>query len=573
MTGNLRLRFYRILKLHRGEERKTFVFLGLQVALSVSIGLLSSGIDPLYLKHETGAFELLLLDVFSPAGGWIGASEPNVQLIPFLLLLGAVLLICAGVVYAGFTDRSNKIVLFSWVVFIAILVCLASFVVWIMDYYGSQVPAIFSLLYTWRFVAGVLLLMIFWDLAQVYFDARQAKRLFPIIFGAGALGYAGGSLLVSPFAVAGALGAVFFLAAGCCLVSLFLCRKIRTGFRVVSPPRYREKTVKEEIVEGFDVLQKNVFLKNLLLSTVIFGIAAGLVMVGYHAFIDTSIQTLSGAAGIMAFQRALATILEAVIVTQVLSQTRLGGASRKGIIVKAVFLGFGLIAYLVSMVGVADFTRQIAMALLSPAVIASYAVLPSRFRGRVMALNTMVIAPAGMGAAALAVLVFSGSLNVRIFLSLIVVALGARLLSNQFVSRSYLRNLRNEYSRGQGFSAVLADEFGNVFSDETMLESMTKDLSSAEPSICRYAWHRLTARVSSKADYEVLVKYRPETGSPAWPLWLTLAGKYDYDSVAEEVEQALTSDDRLVRLNALAAMIAGGGIRVSLPALYRPAGY
>jgi len=565
MKGSFRLRLYRILKLHRGEERKTFIFLWLQVFLSASLGLLSSGIDPLYLKHDTGTIELFLLELFAPAGGWIGSSEPNVQLIPFLLLLGAVLLVCAGFVYSGFTDRSNKVVVFSWTVLSVILVCLASFIFWVVDYYGKPIPPIFSLLYTWRFVAGVFLLLIFWDLAQVYFDARQAKRLFPLMFGAGALGYAGGSLLVSPFAIMNALGAVFFFSAGFCIVSLYLCWKIRAGFQVVSPPRYREKTLKEEISEGLTILRENVFLRNLLFSTAVFGIAAGMIMVGYHAIIDTSIKTLSGAAGLMAFQRALATILEAVIVTQVLSQTRLGGALRIGIIIRIALLGIGLLAYLVSMIGVADFTRQIAMALLSPAVIASYAVLPSRFRGRVMALNTMVVAPAGMGIAALGILVFSGSMNLRVFLAFVAVALGIRLMSNQLVSRSYLHHLRNGFDRGQGFSASLVNSLGYVFIDETIIEQIVKDLSASDPSIQRYVWKILASGVKGKAEYEILKKYRPQPGSPPWSIWLVLAGRYDYRSISDEAEQAFTSNDQWVRLNARAAMMEGKADQVMAP--------
>lgn len=558
MTGGFRLRLYRLLNLHRGEERKTLVFLELHLCLSASLGLLSSAIDPLYLKHATDRVEAFLLRHVSPSGGWAAAFDPNVRLIPFLLLFGAVLLMAAGLVYAGFTDRSDKARLFFRTVIVVILVCIASFVLWLLDRFDRPVPLMFSLLYTWRFVAGVFLLMIFWDLAGVYFDARQVKRLFPLLFGAGALGYAAGSLLVSPFAAAGALGAVFFLAAGLCVLSLYLLTRVRRGFSVVSAPRYRKKSVGAELREGFTVLRRNVFLKSLLFSTLMFGIAAGFIMVTYHALIDTRIDTASRAAGFMALQRAAATILEAVIVTQVLSQTRLGGASRKGILIKAALLAFGLVAYLVSMVGVADFTRQIAMALLSPAVIASYAVLPARFRGRAMALNTLVAAPAGMGAAAVVVLAFSHRLDLRVFLGLVVAALVIRLLSNLSVSRSYLRHLRRGFEGGQALPAALGVEIGDVFRDETLLRQFTERLLAADPPTCAYAWKQLAGRVRTREDYEMLAKYRPAQDSPALPEWLVLAGRYDYPSVKDEVDRALQSEDRGIRVAALAARMAAG---------------
>jgi len=567
MIGGIRLRLYKVLKLHRGEERKTLLFLLIHLCLSASLGLLSSAIDPLYLKHRTGNIEFFLLRYFEPSGSWIEAADPNVRLIPFLLLFGAVLLVCIGIVYSGFTDRSDKALLFSRTMVSVVTVCLVSFVLWLLDRFDKPVPLMFSLLYTWRFVAGVFLLMIFWDLAQVYFDARQAKRLFPLMFASGAVGYAGGSILVSPFAAVEALGVVFFLAMGFCVASDYLLRKVRQGFCVVSPPRYREKTLKAEISQGFDILRENEFLRNLLLSTALFGIAAGFIMMTYHAVIDRAIRSLSGAAGFMAFQRAVATILEAVIVTQVLSQTRPGGASGKGILIKAVLLSFGLVAYVASMIGVADFTRQIAMALLSPAVLTSYAVLSSWFRGRATAINTLVVAPAGMGAAALFVLVLSGRLNLHIFIGIVILALILRLLSNNLVSRSYLRHLRRGFEAEHDPAASLTGVMEEVLGDEVTLKKLLEALSSSEPPVCRYVWKTLASRVRGQADFSVLARYRPDEDSPAWPDWLVLAGRYDYPSIREETRRALESHNRSVRISARAAAFAGGA---SFPALDPP---
>jgi MFS family permease len=337
----LRLTVTRALKIYRGEEGRIGAFSLLHVLLSMVIGLVGTFVDALTVS---------------------GTDRGS----PYLLYgISAVLLALFGLAYAGVTDRTDKRKVLSRAIVLAAIIPLGGSV---LLFFSGEAPStlLLSSLFIWRFLLGIILLMVFWDLTPFFFNARQGKRLFPLLALGGAVGYSIGSLVGAWLAAVIPAGMTLLVIGGVTLFSALWFQVIRRNYSILDSPRYRMRTIPEEVRDGFRAFRGNPFVRTVGWNTVLFGALSGLIVFTYNAVVTARTTGATEAAGLIGLQRAAVTILQATVLTKVLSQSAVGGRSRSSIFQQAAFLVLGTVAFAVSMVGVADFTRQIEVALMSP---------------------------------------------------------------------------------------------------------------------------------------------------------------------------------------------------------------
>ena len=531
-----RFSLFRALKINRGEESRVLSFFLLHVVLSVVIGMISTVVDPLIITRRTTGDAVTMYAV------------------------SAIVLGCIGLFYAGITDRVDKRRLFALALVVSILICVAAgMLLFLRDLHG-EVPFLVSGLFIWRFVVGILLLLIFWDLAPFYFDARQGKRLFPLLAMGGALGYSGGSLAVVPLARALPLGLQLFTIALVTLVCLGGFQVTRKRFRILDAPRYRDKTIQEELQEGLAAFRGNYFLRAVGWNTVIFGVLAGLIILTYNAVIDARTTTGTEAASLMGYQRAVATLLQAVVLTKVMSQSQLGGRHKNAVVLQLVFFTVGIVAFAISMVGVADFTRQIEVALMSPAAMAAFAFLPSRYRGRVMVLNNIVAASLGILGATLLVLTVGRFVDPLWFIYPIAALMVLRLAFNFVLNRRYVALLSESILADNRLNlARIEENTGSILQDDTLLQRLFRETREQTRSIRVFVTGRLARSATTPEDVE---KIRPffewdhsEDDESLQALWIQTLARIDYDRFRESILQAKSSPYGSVRLVARLASL------------------
>ncbi len=549
----LSLKIIKLLKMHRGEEKKTITFFTLQIVLSSVIGILSSGIDPLFLKHSPDFLEfklIFLLNINFPA-----EMSINNQLIPILLGAGAIILIILGYIYTGITDRINKLRFFKISMLIIPAINIGALILIIMDQKLSSIPFLYSALYIWRFIAGMMLLLLFWEVSSLYFNIRQAKRLFPHLAAGGAIGYAMGSLIVPLFSLYFDLKYVLIPASLFCLFCYSLSVKIGNSFLVQFPPRYRDKTIFQEFIEIWKILRKNSFLRILAISTVIFGMLSGIIMFSYNNIVNARIITQGSTVKLMAFQRALATIIQAILITKLLSLSKLGSKRRSGLIIQVIVLIIGFIGFFISMVGVADFTRQVAIALMSPAAMASFAILPSRYRGRAISLNNLFLAPVGMALASVLVFILAGVLPFRFFIYPLAVLLAARLLTSFFVNKSYMKLISKNIRGQKNFNTGMIND-ADLIANPGFLREVMESLENGENSPKAYLWRLLEENPLPKESYKIVKKFKPQLKGLTGASWVTIALGHEYQLNKQLLRASLDSPEKEIRIAGYNAMFS-----------------
>jgi len=551
MKPAARLKLYTILKLYKGEEKKTAAFLILQGLISVTIGIFSSGIDSLFLIHPLDKGENALIRFFSLAPGILPQNYTPSHLAPFLIGSGAFLLLLIGLSYAGLTDKIDKKTLFKSGTGLIGIICILSSFMLFYDRYIGQISYLYSGLYIGRFVIGVLLLILFWDFSNMYFDIRQGKRLFPYLAIGGAVGYAFGSIIVAPISAFLNFAFLLLITAILLFISLYVLIWIDNNFSPIYERNYKTTGFVQEIKDGIHCIVSNPFLRVLGFSTLIFGILSGLIMFAYNDILNSNITSNTTTTRIIAFQRAIATIIEAFVITKLLSISGYGNKMKSGIFIQAAALIIGILSLFIVMVGVADFTRQIAAALMAPGAMASFTIIPSRFRGRALVLNNMVIASAGMVTAGILLVAFESFLNIRNLLIAIAVLILFRFLLNWRSNQKFLSLLSNSLDKQNRLDAAsFENNIDRLFSNKNLLTRFLKASESEDSSTRFFLWKTLAEKVSSSEEIRFLEPYRPDKNDPAYTKWLEMIGEHAFVTFENEIRQAGVAPQRRLRITA-----------------------
>lgn len=524
------------MKVHRGEESRAVAFFLLHFVLSVVIGMTSTVVDPLIISGGTSFGSIILYVVAA------------------LVLLGV------GLLYAGITDRIDKRRLFGFSLMASSGFCFLVGVLLLFHDYVLNLPSfvytlfvwLFVALFVWRFVMGIVLLLIFWDLAPFYFNGRQGKRIFPLLTTGGAVGYSTGALLVLPLSHFLPLSFRFLVIALVTLLGFLLLQFIRNHYSLLDSPRYRRNSVRAEIQEGVESLLANSFLRAVAWNTFVFGMIAGLVILSYNSIVGERIQGRGATADIMGFQRAGASLLQAVLLTKIMSQSALGSSHTKELAKQLFFFTLGLLAFAVSMVGVADFTRQIEIALMSPAAMAAFAFMPTQYRGRVMVLNNIVVASLGILVGSILVLALSRFVNALWFIYPIAVLMLLRLGLSFVLNRRYVALLAESLVSNNRLNLKrLEENTGSILSDSILCERLLRATKSQNPSTQVYVIGRLAESAQTAEDIERIEPFfhiagaeRPELAA----LRIECLARIGVEHYASEISQATSSEHGDVRI-------------------------
>src|SRR3989304_2429431 len=110
---------------------------------------------------------------------------------PELALMYVVLAVPAGLLSTLGTRLGRRVACHAWIVVTHAVVAASLLAAWLA--LRARLPGTAWILYVWSSFFGLFVIANFWLLANTMFDARAARRLFPLL-GAGAIagGAAGG---------------------------------------------------------------------------------------------------------------------------------------------------------------------------------------------------------------------------------------------------------------------------------------------------------------------------------------------------------------------------------------------
>jgi ATP/ADP translocase/HEAT repeat protein len=366
------LRLVRAAGVRAGEGRIVSLVALLFVALEAGRGFGEVGVDTLVVSRfgaETLPFLFIGLGVTSlVAALGYGAALGRVSRTPLLVgvLLGAAALLAAGrLIMAGGIDG---VIPFVWLV---------------------------------TYASGAIAATIAWTVAGSVFDARQAKRLFPLCTGAAIAGSFAGTLGSGPLArVAGTELLVLIEAILLVGVALVIVAIARTG-RVRVPARRRDRSVIADLRVGFDEvagspLFRLVAVAYVLFSVLYFSVTYPFFQAAAAAFpteadLATTIGLLSAAVTATSF------LVSLTIANRVYARFGVGGAALALPLVYLAGFGLWLVQFSFATAALVRFTQQVTQRGLSNAAwSAFYNVIPTERRAQVLAFVDGVPGQLGM---------------------------------------------------------------------------------------------------------------------------------------------------------------------------------
>ncbi len=474
---SIKLFFYRLLRIRQSEEKKLAEFSLAYFFISMATGFLANIVDSIFLG-DTASTNLLDFTYVQPS-----------ELVPLLLVINSIILIIVSLIYSYYTDRFDKRLSLMVVVMGSGLVTGGFWVLLVIFQYEGLF--ILSLLYLFRLMITIFLIIQFWEMANSYFDLREGKRLFPIILIVGTIGYSLASFVIAlTTRLIGAYNNLILIGI-CFVLGVFFLN--RADVFTPLTPRERKKGVLEEAKGILKILKQNTFVRIFTLSTLIFGIAAGLILYAYNDIInDLGIKrdTLAfyigvwrGSANlIISLTESFIRVLESAIIIQILSNASMGKNFFLTLIIKVFGFILLLLFFVFSMVATADLSRQLLQALVSPASVIAFSILPRQVKGKIMNINNGLISQLGILIAG-AVLQFLNYLRPMYILGVIMGLIAIRIILNFVINRAYLNMLSSNIK-----NVNLADISSNM-------ESIVKDKNLFDKLIVQYKKQEISVRI------------------------------------------------------------------------------
>lgn len=471
---SIKLFFYRLLKIRQSEEKKLVEFSLAYFFLSMATGFLANVVDSIFLGGAST--DLLNFSYFQPS-----------ELVPLLLVVNSILLIIVSLVYSYYTDRFDKRI--SLIVLVMISGAITGGF-WIFTViFRNDSLFILSLLYLFRLMFTILLVLQFWEMANSYFDLREGKRLFPIILIIGTIGYSTASFVIAlTTQLFGAYNNLLLIVI-CFVLAIFFLN--RADVFTPLTPRESKKDILTEAKNIFGILKQNTFVRVFTISTFIFGIAAGLILYAYNDIVndlgikrDTLVIYMGvwrGSANlIISLAESFIRVIEAAIIIQILSNASMGKNFFFTFIIKVFGFILLLLFFVFSMVATADLSRQLLQALVSPASVIAFSILPRQVKGKIMNINNGLISQLGILIAG-AVLQFLNYLRPVYILGVIMGLIAIRIILNFVINRAYLNTLSSNIQ-----SVNLADissNIGNIIKDKALFDNLLEQYEKQELSV------------------------------------------------------------------------------------------
>jgi HEAT repeat protein len=314
-------------------------------------------------------------------------SRFGAESLPYLfVVLGATSLVIS-LAYGAALGRIGRIRLLSGVVLGAALTLLVERVLMATGH-----PATVPLAWLTVYAIGAITVTIVWTMAGSVFDARQAKRLFPLCTGAAIAGSFFGTLLSGP--VARAIGTESLVAIEAVLLAVvgLLVVAIARTTTVRVPPRRRDRSVVDELRIGFDTvirspLMRLVAIAYVLLAILAFSVTYPFLLAASETF--TSEADLATALGLLsAAVTATSFVVSIALANRVYARF---GVATAALVLPLVYLGgfaLWLVVFSFATAAIFRFSQQITQRGISNAAwSAFYNVLPSERRAQVLAFN------------------------------------------------------------------------------------------------------------------------------------------------------------------------------------------
>jgi HEAT repeat protein len=369
-------------------------------------------------EHEAGGL-VLVAGVFAALEGGRAVGEVGVNTLvlsrlpgdalPYLYIgLGAISLVIA-LAYGAALGRVRRVRLFG-LVLIGIAALLGIERVVLATGSTAILPAVWLTVMAAGTVAGT----IGWTVAASSYDARQAKRLFPLCTAAAISGYFLGSLASGPLAAA--LGAESLIAAEAILFVVAVALIVRVARTSTgagwTPPRSLERSVMAELRAGFDYVRESPLMRLVAVAYVLFAVLAFSVtfpfLTAAHDTFPTEAELATALGALTAAVTAVSLAVSLVVANRFYA--RLGIAAAALVLPIVYLLGFGvwIVGFSFATAAAFVFVQQVTQRGLSNAAwSAFYNVVPAPRRAQVLAFQDGV--PGQVGTALSGVLLLTAA--------------------------------------------------------------------------------------------------------------------------------------------------------------------
>ncbi len=310
--------------------------------------------------------------------------------LPFLYMgLGAIGLVMA-LAYTAALGRVARGPLF-----VALLSIGAVLIVVLRIALGTGIDAVLLALWLTVYTVGALIVTMYWTVAGATFDARQAKRLFPVLTAAAIAGTFVGSLAAGPVAaLIGAENLVVIEAAALAIAVPLMARLVgRAAHAAPGPAATRaRRSVIADVRVGFDVVAASPLLKRVAIAYVLLAILMFSVQYPFTISVAATFPDAAGRATALGILSAAVTATSFLVSILVANRVYARfGVSAGAVLLPIVYVvGFGvwLVAFSFPTAAAFRFTQQVAQRGLSNSSwSAFYNVVPAERRAQVLAFN------------------------------------------------------------------------------------------------------------------------------------------------------------------------------------------
>ena len=415
------------------------------------------------------------------------------------------------------------------------------------------------------YAIGAIGVTIAWTMAGSVFDARQARRLFPLCTGAAIAGSFVGTLSSGPVARAFGTEILIVLEAVMLAVVGGLVVAVSRTTTVRAPVRQRDRSIVAELRLGFDTvlrspLMRLVAIAYVLLAILGFSVTYPFLLSASGTF--TNEADLATALGVLsAAVTATSFIVSVVLANRVYSRFGVTGAA---LLLPIVYLGgfaLWLVAFSFSTAALFRFTQQVTQrGVTNSAWSAFYNVIPRERRAQVLAFNDGVPGQVGTILSGFLLLAAGSILALdQVFLlgaitalACTIVVLGIRRSYRASVLDSLSAGLAEQVLEGGPGSAALAR-------DPAVSDSLVAALTAPEPGVRQMAASLLAQGAMERAG-PALIRVvdddlDPRVRATALDALATLGGP---PSASPAAMACLLDDDAGVRAAALRTVGAVG---------------
>lgn len=520
-------------------------------------GPLAAGVAAVFAVLETArgfgevGVDTLILGRFGP--------ERLPDVLPYLFMaLGGVGLVVA-LAYGAALGRMARQRLF-----LGILVGAALVIAGLRVAVASEAVVVVAILWLSVYAAGLLAVTLSWTLAGAAFDARQAKRLFPLLTGAAITGSFVGTLGAGPAAALLGVENLVVIEAALLVVAAVVIGRVPTRRAAVVSTSARRLSVVEQVRVGFDFVRGSrlmslVAAAYVLLSILMFSVSYPFLVAASAEFDDdVVVATVLGA--LSAGVTATSLLVSIVIAPRIYARF---GVTAGALLLPVVYLaGFALwvVQFSFATAAFVRFAQQVTQRGISNAAWSSlYNTVPSDRRAQVLAFNDGVPGQIGTILSGLLLLATGRLLApdqvVWLGVGTALVATGVVLGIRRRYAGSLLAALRSGTAEqvlegGPGVGALLRDP---------SVERALLDASAApEPGVREMATSLLGQMASPAARDALLAATADDDARVRAGALRTLAAMGN-DLTGVDLDRAAADPSPLVRAAAIVARARVGG--------------